>query len=117
MIIQLNPPIPLNTPKGPGICHVLIDYGPESHLYWVVILDSNGEIWTFENPEVRGQNNPSIGRELRGEPPIKEVFDRIRFAKQHGFDRTGKDCSCCWSSSKHGDVCPEHGGIGKPMGD
>jgi hypothetical protein len=75
-LIQLNPPIPLNTPKGPGLCHVLIDYGPESHLYWVVILDSNGEIWTFENPEVRGQNNPTMGRELRGESPIKAILER-----------------------------------------
>lgn len=62
MITQLNPPIPLDTPKGPGLCHVLIDYGPESHLYWVVILDSNGEIWTFANLEVRGQSNPTMGR-------------------------------------------------------
>jgi len=62
MILQLNPPIPLNTPKGSGLAHLVIDMGCEHHLLWVVILDSNGEIWTFENPEVRGQKNITMGR-------------------------------------------------------
>lgn len=62
MIVQLNPPLPVMTPKGAGVAHFLIDYSMESHLYWAVFLDANGECWTFENPKVRMATNPSIGR-------------------------------------------------------
>ena len=62
MIIQLNPTIPLNTPKGSGIAHFLIDYSIEHSLYWVVFLDDNGECWTFSNEDVRAQKNITVGR-------------------------------------------------------
>lgn len=48
-MMQLNPPLPLNTPKGEGFAHILIDYGPESDLYWTVLITATGEIWTFSN--------------------------------------------------------------------
>lgn len=62
MILQLNPPIPLMTPKGEGIAHVLTDYGPEFDLMWTVFLNANGECWTFPNPEVRATKNITLGR-------------------------------------------------------
>jgi hypothetical protein len=62
MILQLNPPLPLTTPKGPGLAHFLIDYGPESDLYWVCFQTDNGEIWTWNNKEVRADKNISLGR-------------------------------------------------------
>lgn len=62
MIIQLSPALPLDTPKGKGYCHFLIDYGIEEHLMFVVFLDETGECWTFENPQIRIQNNITIGR-------------------------------------------------------
>jgi hypothetical protein len=61
-IIQLNPPLPLSTPKGNGLCHFLIDYGPESYLYWVVFIDETGECWTYANPEIKAQKNISLNR-------------------------------------------------------
>ena len=61
-LLQLDPPLPLNTPKGPGLAHVMIDYGPEHHLIWVVFLDTNGECWAFPNPEIRMRSNPTMGR-------------------------------------------------------
>ena len=61
-ILQLNPPIPLNTPKGPGMAWFLIDYNVEHHLMWTVAIDETGEIWTFSNPEVRAQKNITISR-------------------------------------------------------
>jgi len=61
-MLQLNPPLPLNTPKGSGLCHFLLDYGAEHHLMWVVIDDKTGEIWTWENHLVRGQQNITMGR-------------------------------------------------------
>lgn len=62
MMIQLNPPIPLNTPKGKGVAHVLIDYGPENDLIWVVLQD-NGECWSWRNKDIRAQNNITMGRD------------------------------------------------------
>lgn len=63
MLLQLNPPLPLTTPKGRGLAHMVIDYGPEHNLLWVVFQDS-GEIWTFGNPEVRADQNITMGRIL-----------------------------------------------------
>lgn len=64
-MLQLDPPLPVDTPKGAGLAHVLLDYGAEHHLLWVVFLDSTGECWTFRNPEIRARNNPSMGRALK----------------------------------------------------
>jgi hypothetical protein len=61
-MLQLNPPLPLNTPKGEGFAHFLIDYGPESDLYWTVFITASGEIWTFANREVRASKNITLGR-------------------------------------------------------
>ena len=63
MITQLNPPLPLITPRGKGLAHFVIDYGPEHHLMWTVFLDENGECWTFANPRIRATNNTTMGRE------------------------------------------------------
>ena len=60
--IQLDPTIPLLTPKGSGSAIFMIDYGPEHHLLWVVIDDATGEIWSWPNPQVRGERNISMGR-------------------------------------------------------
>jgi hypothetical protein len=61
-IIQLNPILPLLTPKGKAFAHFLLDYGEEHHLMWVCFIDDTGECWTFQNHEIRAQSNPSIGR-------------------------------------------------------
>ncbi len=29
---------------------------------WTIAMDATGEIWTIANPEVRMQNNPTMGR-------------------------------------------------------
>jgi hypothetical protein len=61
-MLQLNPPLPMLTPKGEGFAHVLIDYGPESDLYWTVFITATGEVWTFSNREVRAAKNITLGR-------------------------------------------------------
>ncbi len=66
-IIQLNPPIPVNTPKGIGVAWLVIDYGPEYNLLWTVAIDSTGELWTFYNIEIRAIKNASMGRYLDGD--------------------------------------------------
>lgn len=67
-LLQLDPPIPLLTPKGKGNAHVLIDYGAEHHLLWVVFQDETGECWSWQNKDVRLQANHTYGR-LTTSPP------------------------------------------------
>lgn len=62
MMIQLQPPIPLETPRGSGLAHLVIDYGPEFSLLWSVFLDDSGECWTFTNEDVRAVKNITMGR-------------------------------------------------------
>lgn len=63
MILQLDPPLPVITPKGSGLAYMLIDYGPEHHLQWVVFLDAGGECWTVPNPQIKMSPNWTMGRE------------------------------------------------------
>jgi len=68
MIVRIDPPLPLMTPRGKGLAHFLIDNGVETHLQWVVFQDDTGEIWTYQNPDVRAQTNITMGRVM---PPHK----------------------------------------------
>lgn len=61
MILQLNPPIPLQTPHGPGYANFLVDRGMEFDNEWIVFLQ-NGEIWSFLNRDVRLENNITYSR-------------------------------------------------------
>lgn len=61
-ILQLNPPIPLTTPKGNGLAWIVIDEGVEHDLLWVVAIDESGEIWTYPNSQIRAQQNITMGR-------------------------------------------------------
>ena len=62
MMLQLDPTIPMMTPKGSGYALFVVDYSQEHHLMWVVALDDGGEIWMFENPDVRVQSNFTLGQ-------------------------------------------------------
>lgn len=64
MFTQLNPPLPLLTPRGKGWAVAVIDYGQEHHLLWVVAIDITGECWTFQNPDIRFRANYTMGRNL-----------------------------------------------------
>lgn len=75
-MLQLNPPIPMNTPKGEGFAHILIDYGPESDLYWTVLITETGEIWTCANRYVRASKNITLGRTNPDLPPCDSPDDK-----------------------------------------
>lgn len=62
MLTQLNPPLPLLTPKGKAWAHLVIDYGPEADLMWVCFQDEDGACWTWCNRDVRIQANTTLGR-------------------------------------------------------
>ena len=63
MIVQLNPALPVITPKGKALAHFLIDEGIEHNIKWVCFIDSTGECWTYSNPMIRAQKNITHGRE------------------------------------------------------
>lgn len=65
MMMQLIPPIPVTTPKGNGYALVITDYSQEHHFLWVCGLDEDGSVWTFENPDIRLRDNPTMGRNLK----------------------------------------------------
>ena len=68
IVQQLNPPLPLTTPKGSALAHLVIDYGPEHDLIWVCFQDDTGECWSWANPEIRAQKNVTMGRKLNNLP-------------------------------------------------
>ena len=67
-MLQLNPPLPVVTPRGKGLAHVLIDYGMEADLMWVVAQDDDGQVWTWRNQDIRFQPNITVGRRTVNPP-------------------------------------------------
>ena len=63
-MLQLEPQIPVVTPKGNGWAFFVIDRSQEHDLEWVVFLDSNGECWTFKNSDIQIQKNYTLHRNL-----------------------------------------------------
>lgn len=82
-MLQLNPPLPVYTPRGTGVAHLAIDYGLEHDILWVVALDSDGQFWVVPNSEVRARWNVTAGRVQRSpgvEPVAKSKIQRDDFA-------------------------------------
>lgn len=120
MILQLNPPIPVITPKGPAIAHFIIDYGIEHDIQWICFQDKNAECWTWKNPDIRAQKNITQGREH-----ISPFYDpnNARLPKDaivHSEDdhicmicQRGHDCDCEYEESEcdedcKNDQCDDH---------
>jgi hypothetical protein len=61
-VTQLDPLIPVHTPRGTGYAFLAIDYSQEHYLHFAVALDLNGEIHIFDNREVRFLWNRTMGR-------------------------------------------------------
>jgi len=66
---RIDPPIWLDTPKGCGLAHFVIDYGVELSLHWVVAIHDTGEVWCFTNEDIRFCKNYTLNR--RTEWPLK----------------------------------------------
>lgn len=64
-MLQLDPPLPLITPKGKGWAHIVIDYGQEHDLLWVVFQDQTGECWTWSNKDIKIQENITMKRDVQ----------------------------------------------------
>jgi hypothetical protein len=86
-MLQLNPPIPMVTPRGEGMAVLVSDYGPDFDLLWTVIIgkgDHAGEIWTYPNPQVRGVANFTMGRPRATKPDESVDGDGAAVAHRNG---------------------------------
>lgn len=82
MFLQLNPPIPLETPKGKAWAVALIDYGPQWDLQWITFIHGTGECWTFLNRDIRQEANMTFGI---GKPtPIHEPLPTLMNGTANG---------------------------------
>jgi hypothetical protein len=73
VVVQFNPPMPVDTPKGPGRCFVWENPGMNEHNLWHCWIDATGECWTFQNPEIRMQKNPTFGVRNPPKPSLAEI--------------------------------------------
>lgn len=71
MMMQLNPPLPLDTPKGPAYAHMVIDYSQEHYVLFVCFVCDTGECWVYPNRDVKLQKNLTMG--IR--PPQTQAAD------------------------------------------
>lgn len=77
MLLQLDPPFDLMTPKGYGIAYFLDSRGDEQDPIWgVVTLD--GQFWFFPNQQIRFCKNISNHRLNPEEPLIDPYFNRYK---------------------------------------
>lgn len=60
-MLQLNPPLPVDTPKGPAYAHLVTDYSQEHYLLFTCFLMETGDCWLFPNRDVKIQQNVSLG--------------------------------------------------------
>ncbi|MAR56313.1 MAG: hypothetical protein CMM93_03940 [Rickettsiales bacterium] len=69
MLLQLNPPLLIETPKGRAWAVAMIDYGPQWDLQWVTFVNDTGECWTFRNSQIRQGSNYTHG--LKDPTPLQ----------------------------------------------
>jgi hypothetical protein len=61
MMLQLNPPLWVSTPKGEGHALLVLDYGPSINTVWVVHQFDTGAVVHVDSSEVRIMGNPMYG--------------------------------------------------------
>lgn len=84
-MMQLNPALPLDTPKGPAYAHLVIDYSQEHYLLFVCFLVESGECWVFPNRDVKLQRNQTMGVRARAELACTCADDVTPAAAGRGF--------------------------------
>jgi len=93
--MRLDPPIPLNTPKGLAYAHIFCDEGAEGDDTWICFHE-DGQIWRWPQWRVRACRNITLDREY----PEKVKL----MAKHPGFKAVQA------SIAKKGNVSPKVAG-------
>ena len=60
-VTRLDPPLHLQTKRGPMLTHFMVWLGVEMEVHWMGFLD-NGQCWCVRNSEVRAGKNFTMGR-------------------------------------------------------
>ena len=66
-MLRLDPPIPLQTPRGLAFAHIFVDEGAEGDDTWIC-FGEDGQIWRWPNYEVRCCVNITLGRPTPEKP-------------------------------------------------
>lgn len=83
MLTQLTMPIPLSTPKGNAWAVAIIDYGPHWDLLWVTFIKKTGECWTFNNKDIRQEENYTFGLQSQAPANANSYQDAVEPVKKH----------------------------------
>ena len=83
-MMQLNPPIPVDTPRGPAYAHVMIDYSQEHYVLFVCFLCDTGDCWVLPNRDVKLQQNITIGVRLPRQEPTRTAETPAPFSPVNG---------------------------------
>lgn len=85
MMLQLNPYIPVRTPKGDGEAIIVIDYGHMVNTVWVVRFES-GKILDFYSDDIQVFGNPMDGKGWDiGPKDLQVAFDKANDVDTNGF--------------------------------
>ena len=87
MMMQLNPPLPVDTPRGPAYAHLVIDYSQEHYVLFVCFLQESGECWVLPNRDVKLQQNLTMG--VRTPPKPTPAVNGDGAANGNGHNRLG----------------------------
>ena len=68
MMLQLNPPVWVQTPLGEGHCLFLIDYGVSINTCWVIHLFETGKVVHVDSSDIRVMGNAMYGIEHPEQP-------------------------------------------------
>jgi hypothetical protein len=81
MLTQVKPPLPLETSKGPGWAHFVIDYGPESALLLLVEPDRSSRVLSVKPREEKMSQNLwdkaaacALAAEAASDPKKREIL-------------------------------------------
>lgn len=85
-MLQLQPVIPITVvsgagwkgPTGKAMAIGWVDRGADHHMIWIVFMDSTGECWQVENPNVRARPNITWGRPLNFVYPPVDTGPELR---------------------------------------
>tara|TARA_A100001388_G_scaffold221176_1_gene171901 strand:- start:261 stop:557 length:297 start_codon:yes stop_codon:yes gene_type:complete len=89
-ILQLQPPIPVVTPMGDAIAHLIIDYSIEHSIHWVVFMEDTGQCWTLPNEKIRAQRNITLGR-MNPEKPEQISLKELLMKEGPSFSENDED--------------------------
>jgi hypothetical protein len=78
-VTRIDPPIPLDTPRGAAWAHFALDYGSEHHTLFGCFMCADGTFWWFPAPSIRLQPNLSLGVRIAEIelPPIAAASARV----------------------------------------